>query len=249
MRKLIQRVGVGVFVLALAHTAAAQTADEIIEKSIAAQGGRAAFQKIKTRTMSGTITLGTPVGDIPGTIEIQNAVPNKTRTLIKADLTSVGAGPIQIDQRFDGTSGYVLDSLQGDRPITGNQLDNMRNGGFPHPYLTYKANGASASVAGKEQMDGRDVFVVVFEPTTGSPVRSYIDAETYLPLATRVKTTLPQVGEVEQTSHTSDYRDVDGVKLPFKIEVSSAIQSFTIVVNKVEHNAAIDDKMFVKPGQ
>jgi hypothetical protein len=249
MRTLIQRLAVGVVVLAFAHTAAAQTADEIIEKSIAAQGGRAAFQKIKTRTMSGTITLGTPAGDIPGTIEIQNAAPNKTRTLIKVDLTSLGAGPMQIDQRFDGATGYVLDSMQGDRPISGNQLDNMKNGGFPHPFLVYKANGASASVAGKEKMDGRDAFVVVFEPTAGSPVRTFIDAETYMPLATRIKTTLPQVGEVEQTSHTSDYRDVDGVKLPFKIEVSSAIQSFTIVVSKVEHNTAIDEKMFVKPGQ
>lgn len=249
MRTLIQRLAVGVFVLAFAHTAAAQTADEIIEKSIAAQGGRAAFQKIKTRTMSGTITLGTPAGDIPGTIEIQNAAPNKTRTLIKADLTSLGAGPMQIDQRFDGATGYVLDSLQGDRPISGNQLENMKNGAFPHPYLTYKASGASASLAGKEKMDGRDAFVVVFEPTSGSPIRSYIDAETYLPIATRVKTNLPQVGDLEQTSHTSDYRDVDGVKLPFKIEVSSAIQSFTIVVNKVEHNTTIDDKLFVKPGQ
>jgi len=249
MRKFIQRLAVGVFVLAFAHTAAAQTADEIIEKSITAQGGRAAFQKIKTRTMSGTITLGTPAGDIPGTIEIQNAAPNKTRTVIKVDLTSLGAGPMQIDQRFDGATGYVLDSLQGDRPISGNQLDNMKNGAFPHPYLTYKASGASASLAGKEKMDGRDVFVVLFEPTAGSPIRSYIDAETYLPVATRVKTNLPQVGDVDQTSHTSDYRDVDGVKLPFKIEVSSAIQSFTIVVNKVEHNTAIDDKLFVKPGQ
>ena len=249
MRTLIQRLAAGVFVLAFAHTAAAQTADEIIEKSIAAQGGRAAFQKITTRTISGTITLGTPAGDIPGTIEIQNAAPNKTRTLIKVDLTSLGAGPMQIDQRFDGTTGYVLDSLQGDRPIGGNQLDNMKNGAFPHPFLTYKASGASASVAGKEKMDGRDAIVVLFEPTAGSPIRSYIDAETYLPIATRVKTTLPQVGEIEQTSHTSDYRDVDGVKIPFKVEVSSAIQSFTIVINKVEHNTAIDDKIFVKPGQ
>ena len=217
MRSLIQRLAIGVFVLAFAHTAAAQTADEIIEKSITAQGGRAAFQKIKTRT------------------------------LIKVDLTSLGAGPMQIDQRFDGATGYVLDSMQGDRPISGNQLDNMKNGAFPNPFLTYKASGASASVAGKEKMDGRDAFVVVFEPTAGSPIRSYIDAETYMPIATRVKTTLPQVGEVEQTSHTSDYRDVDGVKIPFKIEVSSAIQTFTIVVNKVEHNTAIDDKLFVKP--
>jgi hypothetical protein len=247
MRTFIQRFATVVVVLAWAHLAAAQTADEIIDKSIAAMGGRAAMEKIKTRSISGSLTLGTPAGDISGTIETLNAVPNKSRTLIKADLTSLGAGPMQIDQRFDGTTGYVLDSLQGDRPITGNQLDNMKNGGFPHPFLTYKAQGTTVTLAGKEKAGDRDAYVLVFEPTAGSPVRTYIDAETYLPVMTRVKTTLPQVGELEQTSRTTDYRDVDGVKVPYKIEVSSAVQSFTIVVNKCENNVPVDDKIFVKP--
>lgn len=247
MRTLIQRFAPIVVVLAWSHQAAAQTADDIINKSIAAMGGRAAMEKIKTRSMSGSLTLTTPAGDIAGTIEIQNAAPNKTRTVIKADLSSLGAGPLEIDQRFDGTTGYVLDSLQGDRPITGNQLDNMKNGGFPHPFLNYKANGMSVSLAGKEKAGDRDAFVLVFEPAAGSPVSTFIDAETYLPIMTRVKTNLPQVGELEQTSRTSDYRDVDGVKVPFKVEVSSAVQSFTIIVNKVENNVAIDDKLFVKP--
>lgn len=247
MRTFIQRFATLVVVLAWAHLAAAQTADEVIEKSIAAMGGRAAMEKVKTRAMSGSLTLGTPAGDISGTIETVNAVPNKTRTLIKADLTSLGAGPMQIDQRFDGTTGYVLDSLQGDRPITGNQLDNMKNGGFPHPFLNYKASGMNVSMAGKEKAGDRDAYVLVFEPTAGSPVRTYIDAETFLPIMTRVKTNLPQVGELEQTSRTTDYRDVGGVKVPHKIEVSSAVQSFTIIVTKVENNVPVDDKMFVKP--
>jgi hypothetical protein len=247
MRTAIQRFATVVVVLAWAHLAAAQTAEEIIDKSIAAMGGRAAMEKIKSRSVSGSLTLGTPAGEISGTIETLNAVPNKSRTLIKADLTSLGAGPMQIDQRFDGTTGYVLDSLQGDRPISGNQLDNMKNGAFPHPFLSYKAQGTTVTLAGKEKAGDRDAYVLVFEPTAGSPVRTYIDAETYLPVMTRVKTTLPQVGELEQTSHTTDYRDVGGVKVPYKIEVSSAVQSFTILVSKVENNVPVDDKIFVKP--
>ena len=247
MRTLIQRLVTVVVVLSWSHLAAAQTADEIINKSITAMGGRAAMEKIKTRTMSGALTLGTPAGDISGTIQIQNAAPNKTRTLIKADLSSLGAGPLEVDQRFDGTTGYILDSLQGDRPMPADQVNNLKNNGFPHGFLTYKANGISASVAGKEKVGDRDAYVLVFEPTVGSPVRHYIDAETYLEIQTRVKANIPQVGEIEQTSRTSDYREVDGVKIPFKIEVSSSVQSFTIVINKVEHNTPIDDKLFVKP--
>lgn len=241
------RLAVAVVVLLSANVAWAQTAEEVIEKSLAALGGRAPHTKIKSRSMTGTITLGTPAGDIPGTIEILNAVPNKTRTLIKADLTSLGAGPLVVDQRFDGQNGYVLDTLQGNREITGNQLDNMRNTGFPHGFLTYKELGIAAKLQGKEKLGDREFYVIVFEPTAGSTIRQYVDAQSFIPVRFVLKVSVPQFGEVEQTSELSDYRDVDGVKVPFKVVASSSLQTITIEIAKVEHNVAVDEKLFVKP--
>jgi outer membrane lipoprotein-sorting protein len=231
-----------------AHVASAQTADAVIEKSVTALGGRAALQKIKSRAMDGAITLSTPVGDVEGTIEIYNAVPNKTRTVIKADLTSLGAGPFVLDQRFDGNVGYAMDSLQGNRDITGNQLDNLRNSSFPHSFLNYKDKGIAVTLADKEKVGDRDAFVVIFEPTTGSTIRQYIDAESYLPLRTVAKVFVQQLGQdVEQMTDFLDYRDVDGVKTPFKLRATSAVQNYTIVLAKVEHNVQIDDALFSKP--
>jgi hypothetical protein len=237
-----------VLVLASAQAARAQTADAVIEKSVAAMGGRAAFAKLKSRSMSGAITLGTPVGDVQGTIEIYNAAPNKSRTVIKADLTSIGAGPFVLDQRFDGNVGYSLDSLQGNREITGNQLDNLRNGSFPHGFLNYKDKGIAVSLGAKEKVGDRDAFVVTFEPTTGSAIRQYIDAETYLPIRTVAKVFVQQLGQdVEQMTDFLDYRDVDGIKIPFQFKASSAVQNYTVVVAKVEHNVPIDETTFAKP--
>ena len=231
-----------------AQSASAQTVEEILEKSIAALGGRAAHAKIKSRTMSGTITISTPAGEVQGTIETLNAAPNKQRTLIKADLSSFGAGPLEIDQRFDGSTGYVLDSLQGNRDITGNQLDNMRNAGFPHAFLAYKELGIKATLAGKEKAGDRDAYVVVFEPPSGSTIRQFIDAETFMPVKFMLKVNVPQVGtDVEQTTILSDYRDVDGVKLPFRLQSTSSIQGFTVEIAKAAHNVPVDEKLFVKP--
>jgi outer membrane lipoprotein-sorting protein len=245
--RIAMRLAVAVVVLVAANTAWAQTAEEVIDKSLAALGGRAAHAKIKTRSMAGTITLGTPAGDIPGTIEITNALPNKARTLIKADLTSLGAGPLVIDQRFDGQSGFVLDTLQGNREITGNQLDNLRNSGFPHAFLTYKELGFTATLQGKEKVGDRDAYVLVFEPTAGSTIRQYIDAESLLPTRFVMTVDVPQMGDLEQTTDLTDYREVDGVKLPFKLTASSSLQSYTVELSKVEHNTAVDEKLFAKP--
>src|SRR5215475_9449363 len=129
--------------LGWAQNASAQTADELIEKYLSAVGGRAALEKLRSRLVTGTVVLSTPVGDVSGSVEIWNQVPNKSRTLMKLDLSALGVGQVVIDQRFDGTSGYVLDTLQGNRDITGNQLENMKNQTFPNPFLNYKESGAT----------------------------------------------------------------------------------------------------------
>jgi outer membrane lipoprotein-sorting protein len=231
-----------------AQLAVAQTAEEILDKSVAAMGGRAAFEKVKTRSMTGTITLMTPAGDIPGSIEVLNARPNKTRTLIKADLSAFGAGPLVIDQRFDGQDGYVLDSLQGNRDITGNQLDNMRSAGFPHPFLDYKQNGITVKLQGKEAVGSGEAYVIVFEPAKGSTIRHFVDAESMLPVKFVLTVNVPQVGaDVEQTTTLEDYREVDGIKMPFKLMSSSSLQSFSVTLDKVAHNVEADEKLFSKP--
>jgi hypothetical protein len=60
--------------LAILHStsgsAAVQTADEIVEKHLAALGGRAALGKLTSRRATGTVTLSTQAGDIPGTVEL-----------------------------------------------------------------------------------------------------------------------------------------------------------------------------------
>ena len=245
--KIVVRSAIAVVVLACAQLAAAQTAEEIIEKSIAAMGGRAAFDKIKTRSMAGTITLNTPVGDIPGSVEILNARPNKARTLIKADLSSVGAGPLTVDQRFDGQNGYVLDTLQGNRDMTGNQLDNMRNAGFPHVFVNYKDLGFSVKLQGKEKLGTGEAYVLVFEPAKGSTIRHFVDATTMMPMRFVQTVNVPQMGDIEQTTTFEDFRDVDGIKIPFKLTAESSLQSFTVTLDKIAHNVEVDEKLFVKP--
>ena len=241
------RLAIAALVLVWAPIASAQTADEVIEKSITAMGGRAAFAKVKTRVATGELSIGTPAGDIAGTVEMYGAPPNKQRTVIKADLSQFGAGQMVIDQRFDGTTAYAMDSMQGNREITGSQLENMKAQGFPHPFLNYKASGAAVKLGAKEQIKGRDMFVLTFEPPAGFPIKQYIDAETYLPARTIVTAEVPQMGKVEQMVDPSDYRDVDGIKVAHKMTLTNAMQTISMTFSKIENNVAIDEKMFIKP--
>lgn len=247
MRATFTRFAVAVAVLVWSSSAAAQTVDEVIEKHLAALGGRAALAKLDSRFMVGTFTLSTPGGDVAGPIEVLNQRPNKARTLINLDLSALGAGAVRIDQRFDGTDGYVLDSMQGDRPIGGSQLETMRSSIFPTQYLDYKERGATVELKGKEKIGERDAYQLVFTSKGGSPVRQYFDAETFLPVRIVMNVEVPGMGMLDQTSDFSDMREVDGVKVPFLVKSSSAVQSFSITVTRVEHNGTVDQTLFVKP--
>jgi hypothetical protein len=247
MRTPLRRLLAAALILGWAHGASAQTADDIIEKYLTAIGGRAALAKLTSRSMTGTITLSTPAGDVSGPVEIQNQQPNKSRTVIRMDLSALGAGQMTFDQRFDGSAGYILDSLQGNREITGNQLENMKNGVFPSPFLNYKERGVTVELARKEKVGDRDAYQLIFTPKSGSVVRQYVDAETFLAVRVVVKVETPQFGELEQVTDLLDYRDVDGFKIPFQVSASSTVQRSSIVITKVEHNVRIDDALFSRP--
>jgi len=244
----VKQMIVAVVLTLTAHGASAQTAEDVIEKSLAALGGRGAHAKIVSRSVVGTITFATPAGDISGPIEILSATPNKVRTLIQTDLTSRGAGVLTVDQRFDGQNGYVTDSMRGNRELTGTQLDTLRNTAFPHLFLSVKELGMTATVSGKERVGDRDTYVLVLQPKQGAPMRQYIDAATFLPI--QVVMTIgggPGAPDVEQTMEVSDYRDVNGIKVPFRMRTTSSVQTVTIALTTVEHNVKVDEALFRKP--
>ena len=251
MKTVICALLAPLLLLGSVQATAAQSVDEIVERHLTASGGRAALEKLTSRALTGTITLPTPGGDLSGPIEVLTAKPARERTLISLDLSVFGAGKITVDRRFDGTAGFVIDTLQGDRDVSGLELQNMRNdaAAFPNPFLTYKQAGTSLTLRGKEKVGDRDAYVLLVEPKSGSTIRVYIDAETFLSVKAISTAEAPQIGQFEQTTELLDYRDVDGVKVPFLIKSTSTAQSFSIAVTRIEHNVKVDPSIFAKPAK
>jgi len=246
MKKLFLGLVLTLLVLpSITTSAAPQSADDIIEKHLAAMGGRQALAKLTSRTAVGTVTVGTQAGDLSGPIETWAKAPNKSRAVLKLDLTPVGMSDTMIvDQRFDGTDGWSLNSIQGDTPMEGDQLNSVRNNMFPSGFLNYKEQGTTVAILPKEMVAGKDLIVLQVTPKTGPVSKVYLDPVTFLAVRSWARVTLPQVGEIEQTSEALDYRVVDGVQVAFRVVNASAIQSVTIQFKTIEHNVPIDDAMF-----
>ena len=127
----------------------------------------------------------------------------------------------------------------------------MRNSMLPTAFLNLQEQGATGGLgAQRKRSTTATRMLVILKPKTGAPVRRYVRRRNrFLPVRVIVKINLPQIGEVEQTTDLSDFRDVDGVKVPLAIIASSAIQrSRHPAITKVEHNTKVDEALFSKPG-
>ncbi len=249
MNRALVSAAAAVIALTWASSVRAQTADEVVEKHLAAVGGRATLSKLTTQVAAGKVAISTQGVSLGGSIEISRKAPNKTRTYMVLDLSALGGSEMIVDQRCDGKTAYASNSLQGDREITGSQLQGMLNASFPSPLLGYKDAGAKVELQGPDNVGGHAVVVLLFTPKAGPATRMFFDAETFLLARAVTKVDVPEAGgEIEQTSDLGDYRAVDGVKLPFSVTVTNPAQSVVITLSRVEVNTALDDVIFSRPG-
>jgi len=224
------------------HTAAAPAApsvDQILDKYAEATGGRAAWQKVTSRVSKGTIEVEGM--NIAGAVEMREKVPNR----VVVTVTISGAAFIQ---GFDGTVGWSSDPQNGVRELNGAELAETRRDADFHRLLDLRSLYAKVNVAGTEKIDEHDAYVVEATPSDGGDAdKIYFDSQTGLALRSITQHHMPD-GSVEPFQEDfEDYRAVDGVKMPFTIRQKTSEAVFTIRIDEVHQNVALDDAGFAKP--
>ena len=104
----------------------------------------------------------------------------------------------------------------------------------------------TGEVKGIEKVGGEDCYKVEFTPEKGTKVTDFYSTKTFLLMKRRgVSVSGTSDVTLPYSVTFSDYREVDGIKLPFKSVSSNPAMGETIVtVKSVKHNTAIDDKNF-----
>ena len=103
--------------------------------------------------------------------------------------------------------------------------------------------------AGKDKIGDRDVYVVIATTADKRRERLFFDAENGL-LLRRITYTQTMIGVIPEQTDFEDYRDVEGVKLPFTVRLSSVDAGNPVSTRKFDEiklNAPVDDAKFNKP--
>ncbi len=204
----------------------------VIEKYIDAIGGRDAIAKVEDRT---TIMRGTAMGQNL-TITVKQKLPNKMRQDVKA-------GGMEQVVIFDGEKA-VMTAMGQKIPVEDKELDGLKTEADMNFILDLSKFNVKLASEGIEKVNGKDAYKIKLELPSGTKWYSYYDVESGLKVKD-VRFIESKMGSGEQVSLYDDYKDVDGVKYPFKITQSFGPQSVEMTVSTIKVNKGLPDDIFV----
>jgi photosynthetic reaction center cytochrome c subunit len=97
-----------------------------------------------------------------------------------------------------------------------------------------------------EKIEGREADVLIAKRQGQPPVQFYFDRQSSL-LVRLVRYAESPLGRNPCRIDYADYREVDGVQVPFRVTISQPGSTSTTQVKQVEQNVPIDEARFVKP--
>ncbi|WP_159800361.1 pitrilysin family protein [Flavobacterium sp. MK4S-17] len=181
------------------------TVKSVLDNYINAIGGEKALSAVKSLSV-------TTSGSIQGmTLELNRKVTNDNKL---AETMSVMGQ--QIKRVFNGTSGYQ--TAQGQKmDLEADEVAEIKTYGYPFPELKLR-NDSNLKITGIENMNGSDAYAI-----TDGEKTMYYDVKSGLKVASS-ETVEGPAGQMTMVTPYSDYREVKGVKIPYKSSINIGME-------------------------
>ncbi|HXR33452.1 MAG TPA: hypothetical protein VN830_07080 [Verrucomicrobiae bacterium] len=235
MRRLTRVVFALFLCLPGAGAILAQDADKIIEQYLKAAGGNKSISRIQTVSIDGTFTSGAEAK--PGAFTFRAKKPNRYYTEIQNEgktLIESYNGKSAWHQAEDGEIGTLL----GPQALEIEAAAEYYNARLQA--LAKRKIGAAFK--GHAQVHGRDALRVELTYPTGVRWEVYFDSQTHL-IAEEKAT----IAGIPQDIFYDDYRNVDGVKLPHKLELHRGNDTYAVSVTRAAVNDTVGERVFDFP--
>ena len=217
----------------------APTAEKILDGYVDATGGKEAYARIHNRVTRGRLEVTGQ--DIVMRITVWAARPNKTYATIDSDVT----GPIQAGTLDD--LAWENSAMMGPQIKQGREkADLLREANFDR-WPNWREVYEKVELAGIEPVQERPAYKIVATPRDGGENETlWFDRESKL-LVRQDTTLFNAMGRIPKSSFYEDYREVDGIRLPFGSKSEVMGQTLALVGESVEHNVELPADRFEPP--
>ena len=201
------------------------------------------IKNIDTKIVTGNLIKNSK--DQKSTITLKMKKPNKLRFDI------VVPGMFTIIKGFDGKNAWVYNTKSGAKELQGPSYDYLKfQADFMNPARDFKKIFSSISFTGKEKVAGVDCYKLTCKPKPQynvKPIILFVDRKTALIKKRIMEQGSEQEGFFKISTIFDDYRNVDGILVPFEIisQVKDTLMEYK--VTSVKWNEPIDDSVFTFP--
>ncbi len=220
----------------------APSIDEVLDKYIAAVGGAAALKGFTSYIAEGTYSGYDDFEEFP--VQVFAKAPNQRTTLHQSQY-----GDATIT--FDGRAGWQSwPPALGPVPVvtlTGGNLEGRAleaELAFPGQIKQVLSNWVVGPVTA---IGDREARIVQGKKASGTPIKLYFDEETGLLVRMVRYSTESPVGRVPTQIDFEDYREVSGIKVPFKWTSMWTNGRTVYQLKNVQINAAVPATRFAQP--
>ena len=221
-----------------AAVAALPTTKALLARNDEVMGGATAIAKASSRRMKGLYQ--TEDGSSFFSIEIFQKAPNKS--LFKITLPN----GVVVRDVCDGQSAWIEDAIGGYHQYEGAALaSRLRYADFADRGKAFLL-AATGKVTGQEKIGRHNTYVVEFTPEKNVVSRMYFDVDSGFVVHTE-DTYSTKDGPYSVKLDLDDYREVDGLKVPYRMKRIEKGVVLNIRLVQVDVNAPIDDSIFLKP--
>ncbi len=209
---------------------------DLFDKAVNAIGGLEALQKIQNLWMKIDLVQVTEAGEMTMAGEVTLAYPDHINQSI---VTPMGT----VKMVMAGDKGWMV-SPQGKMPMQESMRKNVKENILRDPvYIFTHANEVQIQFVGKKQFAGAGANDLLIAGKECS-FHLYLDPKTNLPTGLSYQST-GQKGPLTVEESWSDYREAEGVKLPFKVVATADGKKLSEMTVKEEKcNINIDPKLF-----
>lgn len=224
--------------LTAAQAQALPPAKDLIAKYVAAVGGVDAFKKYKSVRVKASLDI--PAQGMSGTMVILSRLPNET--IMKIEIPGIG----EIKQGSTGDVAWYSNPMQGSRVITGKEAEAMTEGPDPMNYLRLSSTITSSETIEKATYDGKECYKVKHTYKSGRTTTDCFSLTDGLIIATVAKAPTP-MGEVEQTTLLSAYKDFNGMKRPTTMVIETQGFQQVLTISDVTFDDVQEAEMTLPP--
>jgi zinc protease len=214
------------------------TPQELLRKSNDAVGGLEAWNKTTSRKMKGVFQTEDSSAFLA--IEILQKSPNKSLSK-----TTFPNGVI-LREVCDGHSAWLEDSAGGYREFTGAALASKLQHAEFQDRARLEQAASTGKVTGPEKVGTHTAYVLEFSPEQKLHSKLYFDVDSGLIVRSEDAFTTPD-GPYTLKLDMDDYREVDGLKFPFRMKRAEKGVILNIRLTQVTVNLPLDDSLFLKP--